>query len=427
MQNAGLLVRIFRRNLISISVLNFVATLALVLGLVSGAASAQTVTGQISGTVTDSSGAVIVGAKVDLTSGLTDQVREVVTGSSGDFTFPELIPGAYQISISQTGFKTYQQKDISVSTSEHVALHQIQLEVGNVTTEVSVTADLARVETDSSEHSALVSSTQMTNVTVKGRNYLSYVALLPGVNTTGQADAPGWGNTDGLTINGGNSTVLIQLDGIASQDDGINGATAYLAPSADAIQEMKIQTGNFNAEYGARNGGSINVIIKSGTKDFHGSAFYYNRNNFFNANNFFNKESALPAVADHPADYKFSNPGGTIGGPVIIPGVRFNKNRDKLFFFFSADILSRTVPSSLTGPTNLTVPTMAERAGNFTYDPATITGALHCPGGPTGLSAGQIASFGTACGPSFPGSAGGAAILGTSPAADLQQKRRLCG
>jgi len=340
------------------------ATLVLLVGMYAGSAAAQTYNGQITGTVTDPSGAVIVGAKVTLTYPLTGQQRVVQTQSSGDFIFPDLVPGTYDITIEQAGFQTYTQKGIAVAATEKVALHTIQLAVGNVSTEVTVQASTAHVETDSSEHSALVNSTQMTDVTVKGRNYMSYVALLPGVTTTGQSDEPGWDQNDGTTFNGGNNTVIVMLNGIDSSDDGQgNTDTSYLAPSADAVQEMKVQTGNLNAEYGARNGGSINVIFKTGTNQFHGDLYDYERNRFLNANSFFNKESTNPAIARHPASYLYHNPGGTIGGPFVLPHVPFNKNRDKLFLFFSADLVRHS--STPTAPTNAFVPSEEERAGNF--------------------------------------------------------------
>ncbi|HKQ85926.1 MAG TPA: TonB-dependent receptor [Candidatus Acidoferrales bacterium] len=389
------------------------ALAVLFLGVLVTTTNAQTINGQITGTVVDPSGAVIVGAKITLTYPLTGQQRQVVTGTTGDFIFPDLVPGTYNISVEQSGFQTYSQKDISLSATEKLALHTIQLSVGNVSTEVTVAASTTHVETDSSEHSSLVNSTQMTDVTVKGRNYLSYVALLPGVTTSGQSDAPGWGSTDGLSFNGGANTVVIMLNGIASQDDGINSATAYLAPSADAIQEMKVQTGNMNAEYGARNGGSINVIYKTGTRNFHGELYDYERNNMFNANTYFNKESS-GYTAKHPPNYKYHNPGGTFGGPFWMPGVNFNRNRDKLFLFFSADILKRNVP---TGLTNLTVPTVQDRTGNFSADAATVPAntfanqakaisgvPIFCPGteptsGSTGaLTPAQAANMTAACG-----------------------------
>ena len=363
---------------------SLLAATVLLLGMSVGSAAAQTINGQVAGTVTDPTGAVIVGAKVTLTYPLTGQQRVVQTSQSGDFIFPDLVPGTYDISIAQDGFQTYSQKGIAVAPTEKVALHTIPLSVGNVSTEVTVQASATHVETDSSEHSALVNTTQMTDVTVKGRNYMSYIALLPGVtnNSPGGGDAPGWDNTDGITINGGNNAVIVMLNGIASSDDGIgNSSAAYLAPSTDAIQEMKVQTGNLNAEYGARNGGSINVMFKTGTNQFHGDLYDYERNRFFNANTYFNKESANPYTRAHPSSYTYHNPGGTIGGPFWLPKVPFNKNRDKLFLFFSADLLRRNTGSTSTA----LVPSQEERAGNFSEiasSPTPIAGCNDSKGNP---------------------------------------------
>lgn len=351
-----------------------VAILVLCIASFSTSLFAQASAGQISGTVTDPTGAVIIGAKVTLTYELTGQQRQIVTGSSGDFFFPDLVSGTYDIAVEQTGFQTYTQKGISLAVNEKLSLHALQLTVGNVSTEVTVQASTAHVETDTSQHSNLVNSSQMTDITVKGRNYMSYVALLPGVTNSspGGGDAPGWGNSDGETINGGNNTVVVMLNGAPSQDDGNNSLNAYLAPSADAIQEMRVQTNVMNAEYGSRNGGQINVIYKTGTRNFHGELFDYDRNTMFNANSYFNKQ--LPPGSyyrDHPAHYDYQNPGGTFGGPFWLPGVNFNRNRDKLFLFFSADILRRNVPASQT-PTNLTVPTIEDRMGDFSADAAGV-------------------------------------------------------
>ena len=140
------------------------AAIVLCAGVFSANLVAQTVTGQISGTVTDPSGAVISGAKITLTYALTGQQRSVVTDTSGVFTFPELVPGTYNVSIAAQGFQPYSQTNIVVGASERVALHEIQLSVGNVSTEVTVTANEAHVQTDSSEHAGLLTDTQYQNV-----------------------------------------------------------------------------------------------------------------------------------------------------------------------------------------------------------------------------------------------------------------------
>jgi hypothetical protein len=437
---------VFRKEVGLCRLACLLAAVVLLLGVFAGQLAAQSSTGDISGTVTDPTGAVIVGANVTLTYQLTGQQRQLQTGPSGDFFFPDLVTGTYDIKVDQAGFQTYSQKGISLAVSEKLALHAIQMTVGNVSTEVTVQASEAHVETDTSEHANLVNSNQMTYITVKGRNYLSYVALLPGVTNTspGGGDAPGWGNSDGETVNGGNNTVVVMLNGVPSQDDGNNTLNAYLAPSADAIQEMRVQTNVMNAEYGSRNGGSVNVIYKTGTRNFHGEAFDYDRNGMFNANTYFNKAN-LPATGptsyyhNHPGHYDYQNPGGTIGGPFYMPGINFNKNRDKLFLFFSADILRRNVPAATT-PTNLTVPTIEDRMGDYAADaaavPANIDGlgnaaiggiAFWCPGAEAGGSAtqlvpttGQALNLTTACpGNPIVGAPWGTTAGGVNPALAL--------
>lgn len=378
-------------------------TFILMLLSLCGTATAQTVTGQISGTIIDSTGGVIAAANVTLVYDLTGQTRTSVTDSSGVFVFPELVPGSYHISVNASGFQPYAQNGIIVGASERVSLHEIQLTVGSQATEVTVAANGAHVETDSSEHAGLLTESQYQNVPDRGRNYLDYLRLLPGVTSTGTGtDAPGW-SQGAVSFNGGNGQVVMQLDGITSMDTGQTLATGYISPSVDAIQEVRVQTGNVDAEYGSRAGGTVNVVIKNGTPEFHGSAYEFLRNDFFNANTYFSKLSTNPALKNHPLPAKFHNFGGTIGGPILIPGVRFNRKRDKLFAFFSADYIKRneitigggfgTAGASLlaqaTGPSTLTVPTPAERGGMF-YG---LTGPLkNTPSGTTCAAYGPLVS-----------------------------------
>ena len=145
---------------------------------------------------------------------------------------------------------------------------------------------------------------------------------------------------------------------VAAQDSGAPGLSTYQTPSTDAVGEVKLLTGNYSAEYGARNGGQLNVTIKNGTGQFHGSAYYYYRHEEFNANEFFNNELNVQKPR-----YRYENPGGTVGGPLLIPGVRFNRNRNRLFFFLSyAEVLT---PQS--GSYQTLVLTPAAQTGNFTY------------------------------------------------------------
>jgi hypothetical protein len=328
---------------------------------------AQSVTGQISGTVTDSANSAVAGATAQLSNDLTKQVRTLTTGQNGDFIFADLVPGDYTIHVTHPGFKTYARDSINVSADEKVALHDIKLQVGDVNTTVTVQAETAHVATDSSDRTILVNSTQIANTPVRGRDWIGVLETLPGVVDLNNHDVPGW-NSGMPTINGGQTgQVLITMDGVASQDSGSPANNGYLAPSLDAIGEVKVLVSNYSAEYGSRGGGQLVVTVKNGTNQFHGSAFYFYRHESLNANEFFNNAASLQRPL-----YRYSNEGGTFGGPLLIPKTNFNKSRTKLFFFFSEDYLSFLTPGSLN---KYTMPTALERQGNFSQT-TTTTGKL---------------------------------------------------
>jgi hypothetical protein len=330
------------------------------------AANAQTITGQITGRLVDQGGAVIIGAKIQLTNDLTKQVREFTTDSNGNFVFTNVVPGDYSLKIVQPGFKTYEQKGITVGTVERVALPEIALQVGDVTTSVEVRAAAVHVATDSSDRGVSVTTTQIQDTVTKGRNFMLLMSTLPGVQDLNQNDSRGWGTGSPTLMGGQSGQKLLVLDGAASQDSG-NRDFGYIAPSVDAIAEVKVLVANYDAEYGARSGGQMNVMIKGGTNVFHGSGYYYIRNEAFNANEFFNNKTGVPRPR-----YKYHNLGGTIGGPFIIPGTNFNKDHNKLFWFFSYDYL-RT--KNVTGANRYTMPTALERTGDFSAT-TTTTGVL---------------------------------------------------
>ncbi|MDQ6665726.1 MAG: Plug and carboxypeptidase regulatory-like domain-containing protein [Acidobacteriota bacterium] len=319
--------------------------------------NAQTVTGTVSGVVADSGGAVISGASVELVNDISKQVHEFKTAGNGSFEFTGILPGGYSLKIVQPGFKTYEQTNVTVSAQERVDLHTIKLQIGDVTTSVQVAAEAAHVATDSSDHEQNINLRQIEDTPTRGRDFLGVLRTLPGVQDLGAHDSRGWGgNTP--TINGGQmGQVLVTLDGIASQDSGAPSINGYIAPSVDAIAEMKLLVSNYTAEYGARNGGQMNVTIKSGTGQLHGSAYYDWRHEELNANEFFNNKLGV-----QKPKYRYQNPGGTIGGPLLIPKVRFNKDRNRLFFFFSYDYLHNI---NTVGPYRFTMPTALERTGDF--------------------------------------------------------------
>jgi Carboxypeptidase regulatory-like domain len=324
----------------------------------------QGLTGQLSGSVTDPSGGAVANSAVQLTNTQTSQTRSSNTDNDGRFVFTELLPGTYSISIQNPGFKKYEQTGISVTATERVTLPAISLQLGAVSETISVTGQTAAVQTESSERAGLITSREMQEISLKGRSYIGTTRLLPGVIDTANRESPGWNDLVGININGTRAgSIDLNLDGITSLDTGsLTGP--YLAPSIDAVGEVKVLLSNYQAEYGRSSGGTINTVIKSGTRDFHGGAYYFLRNEDLNANEWNNNRNGLPRPR-----YRFNNPGYFLGGPVLLPGVRFNRNRDKLFFFWSQDFLPLTIPSAIT---TRTFPTALERAGNFSQSGVTI-------------------------------------------------------
>lgn len=331
--------------------------MSLAVAVLCTSASAQGLTGQISGTLHDPNGGVVPGAKVEVINQETAQVRIATSDSEGNFVVTQLLPGAYSIAVTASGFKKFEKKNIQLTANERIDVHSLELEVGDVSQTVTVTGEQAFVKTESAERAGLIDEQQIQSIALKGRDYMGLVRLLPGVVDTANREAPGWNNLVGVTVNGSRGgTLNLTLDGVSSLDTGSQ-LGPYLAPGLDAIGEVKVLLTNYQAEYGRSSGGTINVVIKNGTRDFHGSAFYFKRHEQFNANEFFNNLRNVPKQ-----QYRFNYWGGTIGGPVIIPGTKFNKNRDKLFFFFSMEYLPRRYP---TRQGTLTYPTQLERKGDF--------------------------------------------------------------
>ena len=334
---------------------------------------AQGLTGQISGTVTDAGGGVMPGVTVTIKNVGTGLTRETITGGDGVFVFPDLLAGTFDVTVAMQGFKNYEQKGVVLNATERVALRAIALEVGGLTETVSVQAETVRVQTTSGERSATMTAAQIEDVGLRGRDFMGSLKVLPGVIDTSVRDAPGWGSVGNMTING-QASFNFSYDGVTNKDTGSNSGN-YAAPALDSIAEVKVQASNFQAEYGRSSGATITVVTKSGSRDFRGSAAYYKRHEAFNANTWDRRRACDAAIAGgqtnnvncEKAPYRFDNTAWTLGGPVLIPGASFNRNRDKLFFFFSQDLLPRNDPGTLQLST---MPTELERRGDFsqTFD-----------------------------------------------------------
>src|SRR5262245_7163654 len=320
-------------------------------------APAQTISSTLLGTVTDPSGNVVPKATVTVIHESTGDTRTTITDAVGGFAFPSILTGSYTVKVEAQGFRTLQRKNTVVTANQRVSVGDLQLSIGSVSESVSVAAEGERVQIASSESSSLLSSRQIDTIAQKGRVLYNYLLLIPGVSTNaGGADAASGFLT--LPHAGGlpNTMMTMSIDGLQGEDNGSSQLfQTNVAP--DAVEEIKVLMNNYQAEYGRNGGATVNVITKSGSRDFHGSLYWYKRHEMFNANSFFNNRSGLAK-----GKYRFNTKGATIGGPIMIPRV-FNTSRQKLFFFYNFD--SNPSTSTPATPSRQTLPTAEERAGDF--------------------------------------------------------------
>ncbi len=202
--------------------------------------SGQGLTGQISGTLTDPSGAPVANASLQLSNNQTGQTRTTQSESDGHFVFSELLPGNFKLVVDVSGFKRFEQTQINVTATERVTLPTIALQVGTVNETVAVTGQPPPIQTESAERSGLITSREMQELPLKGRDYLGTVRLIPGIVDTANRESPGWNDLVGININGTRAgSIDLTLDGITSLDTGsLTGP--YLAPSIDAVSEVKV-------------------------------------------------------------------------------------------------------------------------------------------------------------------------------------------
>ena len=243
---------------------------------------AQGLTGQIAGIVTDTTGGVLPGVTVAIKNVGTGLTRETVTGTDGTFAFPDLLAGTFDLTVTMQGFKTYEQKGIELASTDRLRLRAIALDVGGLTETVSVQADAVQVQTTNGARSGLITRENLEDIALKGRDFAGMLKVLPGVIDTRNREAPGWESMNNLSING-RTSFNFSYDGVTNKDTGQN-AGNFAAPALDSIAEVRVQTSNFQAEYGRSSGATISVVTRSGTRDFHGSAAFYKRDDALNGN-----------------------------------------------------------------------------------------------------------------------------------------------
>lgn len=322
---------------------------------------AQTATGSIVGTVTDTANHAIVGAKVTLTDVGTNGVRSTITNSQGAYSLTLINPASYNIEIESAGFRGFEQNNIILNVGDTLTINA-QLSVGAISQQVTVTGQPSQLQLQTSSLGQVMSNQAISDLPINGRNSYAFAALVPGV-----IPSAGWSGTaideysdQFISINGSrpNQNVFL-LDGGMNTQPALAGPGFY--PSIDLVKEYKVQTNNFSAQFSNTSGGVINVITKSGTNHFHGSLYEFIRNNALDARDFFLNRTTLPTPP-----YRFNQFGGTVGGPIF---------RNHTFFFFSYEGLRFT--QSVT--TTATLPTVAERGGDFSalstpiYNPFTTT------------------------------------------------------
>src|SRR5579875_2924681 len=302
--------------------------------------TAQELAATLTGTVTDPTGAAIPGATVVIHSNATNtDVRTVTTDSSGNYSATNLQPGDYTVNIKQPGFSTFSAQNVVLLVAQKHTL-DAQLKTGQLSQTVVVQETTTPVQTTTAEQSGTVTGTQVRELALNNRNFEQLVLLQPGV--AGQLpDEVGFGlaNTTTISVNGARPAANNwTVDGADINDSGSN-ATLLNVPSIDAIQEFTLERSTYDAQYGRSGGGQVLVATKSGTDQFHGDAYEFDRNDAFNANNYFNKQAGLPRAVERYNDFGF-----TIGGPIIIP--RVDTNRNKLFFFWSEEWRKVTAPNT---------------------------------------------------------------------------------
>jgi Carboxypeptidase regulatory-like domain len=342
---------------------------ALVVVIFVSAISWASITGSISGVVTDKSGAVISGASVVATDTLTGVQTKVKTDAKGFYSLPALAVGTYELEISQVGFKTFRQTGLVIDANSALRA-DASLNLGTINEKIEVSTSSVHVETQSTQMGEVIEGEKMTSVPLNGRSFIDLLALQPGVSpyqcgSTNCLDTTQGVGADETTLSGDqtNGTQSVNGGRLGSNGFMVNGADAQegvhngaaILPNLDSIAEFRIITNNFNAEYGNFSGGQINVVTKSGANAFHGDLFDFLRNTDFDAANYF--------AGGLRGDFKQNQFGGTFGGPI---------KKDKVFFFGDYQGNRQILGQTQSFP----VPTLADRTGNLMDEAAALTGTV---------------------------------------------------
>jgi len=325
----------------------------------SGLCLAQSESATLSGRVSDSSGAAIVGAEVVLTNTQTNVEQRTKTNEVGLYVFPGVHPGAYRVAAGATGFRVLIKEGLTLHVQDELA-ENFSLTLGAISESITVTADATPINTTDASVSTVVDRKYIENMPLNGRSFQDLILLTPGV-VTNSPQSPGASGSNGeFSVNGQRTeSNYYSVDGVSANvgasseglpavpAPGVSGSlaastalgTTQSLVSVDALEEFRVQSSTYSAEYGRNPGGQFSFVTRSGSNDWHGTAFDYVRNNFFDANNWFNDYLGVPGPPLRQNDF-----GGTLGGPIEIPKVY--SGRDKTFFFFSYEGLRLIQPQA---------------------------------------------------------------------------------
>ena len=326
-----------------------VISLVLALSLAPGVL-AQNTSGSARGTVSDLQGAAVAGAVVTITNTDTGDSRNNTTGKDGAYAFESLPVGRYSLSVTANGFKAFQLKDITVHVDDRLTL-DAQLQVGAQTETIEVVAATNQVELANADLSGTIAGAQITQLPLNGRSFAQLLTLVPGVaQDNGFAfDQKGLKGGADLSISGGASNAnTFLVDGANNVDVG-SGRTLLVYPSIDSIEEFKVERNSYGAQFGGNSGGQVSLVTKSGTNAFHGSVYWFGRNDYVNANDstlkFNNPGASTPKLRRNDFGY-------TVGGPI---------KKDRIFFFWSQEWNRQITGTVRSG----NVPTPNQRLGDF--------------------------------------------------------------
>ena len=303
------------------SSLRLAAAFVLGAALITGAASAQLGTGDLRGRVVDEQGAVLPGVAVVAKNEATGQFRETISSSDGSFSMISMTPGLYEVTATLTGFKKYQRSGVRIEVGKAFAI-DVQLAVGGIEEQVTVTAETPLVDTSSKQIGGTVTSQELNDIPSINRNFTTYLGTLPGVTAFISTDSFG---ADSIRINGqGTQNVNYTLDGAGNNDtfNGGNGGAQARTP-VEAVQEFQLLTSQFDAEFGASSGGVVNAVSKAGTNQTRGTVFYFTANQNLTTRDFFSARLNLAKPKTRQLQF-----GGNIGGAI---------KKDKLHYFLNLE------------------------------------------------------------------------------------------